>query len=136
MHAQHNKDVYAPSPPTAADDVRVSPLLAISHAGLPPAFIQVQELDPLRDEGILYENVLRQAGVSTKLIQYVVFSASPCSLSLPTILIILYRYPGCFHAFHYCFPGTTAAIRLDCDAREGIKWLLTQSPGGRIAGTV
>ncbi|TFK87903.1 alpha/beta-hydrolase [Polyporus arcularius HHB13444] len=107
-------DVYAPSPPTAADDVRVSPLLANSHAGLPPAFIQVQELDPLRDEGILYENVLRQAGGSTKLIQY----------------------PGCFHAFHYCFPAITAAIQLDCDAREGIKWLLTQSPGGRIAGTV
>ncbi|KAI0708768.1 Alpha/Beta hydrolase protein [Cerioporus squamosus] len=96
-------NVYAP--PTSARDERVSPLLAGSHAGLPPAFIQVQELDPLRDEGILYEKLLRQAGVPTKVI----------------------LYPGCFHAFHYCFPHIAAAVKLDRDAREGIKWLLTQS---------
>ena len=48
-----------------------SPLLAPSHAGLAPAFIQVQGLDPLRDEGILYEKLLREAGVPTRIIQYV-----------------------------------------------------------------
>lgn len=48
-------------------DPEVSPLLYPSHAGLPPAFIQVAGLDPLRDEGILYEKLLREAGVQTKL---------------------------------------------------------------------
>ncbi|RPD53880.1 hypothetical protein L226DRAFT_548399 [Lentinus tigrinus ALCF2SS1-7] len=90
------------APPSAANDLRISPLLAASHAGLPPAFIQVQELDPLHDEEILYEKLLREAGVPTKLIEY----------------------SGCFHAFHYLFPGVAAAVKLDRDAREGIKWLL------------
>ena len=50
-------------------DLRVSPLLASSHAGLPPAFIQVQEFDPVHDDGILYEKVLREAGVPVKIIE-------------------------------------------------------------------
>lgn len=48
-------------------DPRYSVLLAPSHSGLPPAYIQVSGLDPLRDEGILYEKVLRESGVKTKL---------------------------------------------------------------------
>ena len=47
----------------------MSPIRASSHAGLPPAFIQVQEFDPVRDDGILYEKVLREAGVPAKIIQ-------------------------------------------------------------------
>ena len=58
-------DTYG-APPT---DLRVSPIRASSHAGLPPAFIQVQEFDPVRDDGILYEKVLREAGVPAKIIQ-------------------------------------------------------------------
>ncbi|RDX52805.1 hypothetical protein OH76DRAFT_1454214 [Lentinus brumalis] len=92
---------YDPPP----SDLRVSPLLAVSHAGLPPAFIQVQECDPIRDDGIVYETVLREAGVPVKLI----------------------KYPGCLHGFHYSFPSISAAVKLDRDAREGIRWLLTHS---------
>ena len=51
--------------------MRFSPLLAPSHAGLAPAFFQVQGLDPLRDEGILYEKLLLAAGVPTKINRYV-----------------------------------------------------------------
>ena len=58
-------DTYG-APPT---DLRASPLLASSHAGLPPAFIQVMELDPIRDDGIVYEKVLREAGVPTRLVR-------------------------------------------------------------------
>jgi len=49
----------------------VSPLLAPLHKGLPPAFVQVAGFDPLRDEGFLYEKVLKNNGVSTRLIVYV-----------------------------------------------------------------
>ncbi|KAH9923758.1 uncharacterized protein BXZ73DRAFT_26314, partial [Epithele typhae] len=58
---------YDPKPPS---DLRMSPLLAPSKAGLPAAFVQVMQYDPLRDQGILYERLLREAGVPTKLVQY------------------------------------------------------------------
>ncbi len=41
-----------------------APLMADSHAGLPPAFIAVAENDPLRDDGYAYADALRAAGVA------------------------------------------------------------------------
>ena len=57
-------EIYG-APPT---DVRLSPLLAPSHANLPPAFIQAMGQDVLKDDAVVYEKVLREAGVSTKLV--------------------------------------------------------------------
>jgi acetyl esterase/lipase len=45
----------------------ISPLLATSHQGLPAAYLQVAGMDPLRDEGMMYEQVLRESGVKTKM---------------------------------------------------------------------
>ncbi|TFK82143.1 hypothetical protein K466DRAFT_556975 [Polyporus arcularius HHB13444] len=94
-------EAYAPPP----YDLRVSPIGASSHAGLPPAFIQIQEFDPVHDDGPLYERVLREAGVPVKLIEYA----------------------GCLHGFHYSFPTISAAVKLDRDTRDGLRWLLSQS---------
>lgn len=48
-----------------------SPLLHPDLKGLPPAFFQVGGLDPLRDEALIYERVLREEnGVDTKINVY------------------------------------------------------------------
>lgn len=55
-------DWYLPDRTTRRDP-RASPQLADDHRGLPPAFIQTAEFDPLRDEGAAYTETLRNAGV-------------------------------------------------------------------------
>jgi len=50
-----------------APDPYSAPLLASDVSGLPPAWILVAEKDPLWDDGVLYAQKLRQAGVRTEL---------------------------------------------------------------------
>jgi acetyl esterase len=60
---------YVPNP---ADRMRpwVSPLLAERFDGLPPALILTAQFDPLRDEGELYAEKLRSAGVPVTVQRY------------------------------------------------------------------
>ncbi|KAJ7851061.1 Alpha/Beta hydrolase protein [Mycena olivaceomarginata] len=81
-------------------DPQLSPLLA-DHTGLPPSYLQICGLDPLRDEGLLYERLLREQGILTK----------------------LDIYPGVPHGFHAMLPGMRAAKKWDADLRQGIKWV-------------
>jgi acetyl esterase/lipase len=56
--------------PALADDWRVSPLRAPSHAGLPPAFVITAECDPLHRQSELYAERLGAAGVPVELREY------------------------------------------------------------------
>jgi acetyl esterase/lipase len=48
-------------------EIYAAPARAGDLSGLPPTYISVMELDPLRDEGIAYANLLLAAGVSVEL---------------------------------------------------------------------
>lgn len=49
---------YKPVP----DDLRMSPLLAEDFSGLPPAYVQIAGVDPLRSDAFAYIDKLQAAG--------------------------------------------------------------------------
>jgi len=99
-------EAYAP------DDVQVSHVWnpinwpggnGKAHAGLPPTYFQVCGLDPLRDEALIYERVLR------------------CEYGIPTLVDL---YPGLPHMFVPNFPGHPSSKKYPRDTISGIGWLL------------
>jgi len=69
FNRQGNQEAWEAYLGDSKDDVSpyAAPARATDLSGLPPAYVYVEQLDPLRDEGIRYAHRLMQAGVDTEL---------------------------------------------------------------------
>ena len=83
-----------------------SPLRAEDVSGLPPASVVTAEFDPLRDEGELYADRLRAAGVS----------------------VVARRYLGTIHGFPMLPFAPHLAARLIADVAEDLRSELRATP--------
>ena len=96
-------DNYIPNDEDRKSQLFSSLLWDSGHSGLPPACFQICGQDPLRDEALIFERILREDhSTSTK----------------------VYMYPGQPHGFHSVVPNMKASQKFIEDSVEGVGWLL------------
>jgi len=92
------------------EDDRKDPLFSVllwetGHSNLPPSYFQICGQDPLRDEALIFERIMREEeGTKTK----------------------VDVYPGLPHGFHSVVPTLKASGNFVQDTVNGVKWLLEQ----------
>ena len=95
-------------------DPRVSILQAPDLRNLPPAYVSIAGFDPLRDEGEIYAERMREAGVQ----------------------VVLQRHPGMIHGFAnltaVCPSARTAMLEVAGALRMGLG-LATSLPTASLA---
>ncbi|GAA2173075.1 alpha/beta hydrolase [Arthrobacter parietis] len=89
---------------SASGSPYAAPAQAADLAGLPPAMIQVGELDLFRDEDVEYASRLLQAGVPTE----------------------LHLYPGAYHGFELVSPEASVSRQAMADRNRALVRILHQ----------
>lgn len=81
-----------------------SALAPNAHEGLPRTYFQTCGMDINRDETFIYQHILQESGVETK----------------------LDVYPGCPHCFWFMFSETEQGRKWKQDTQKGLSWLLAR----------
>lgn len=92
-------EAYKPDPKSPEGYALLNPK---GHKGLPKAYIQICGMDPLRDDGLIYEEVLRENGVKTR----------------------IDIYPGLPHEFWLFLTQLESSKKWKREFVEGVRWLL------------